>query len=209
MYLVTPPTLLKKYYGPNVIWEIPTLNKELFLTFDDGPHPEITPIVLGLLEKFNAKATFFCVGENVEKYPEVYQSILQQGHTVGNHTYNHFNGLKTKTETYISNIEKCAEYVSSNLFRPPYGVLKRSQIKEISTDYKIIMWNTLSADYDQNTSEEGCWENVKQNSKNGSIIVFHDSEKAKINMLFALTKTLEYFSELEFVFKKINFESTP
>lgn len=183
---------------------MPVEGNELYLTFDDGPHPEITPNVLELLQKFNAKATFFCVGANVEKYPHIYESILKAGHSIGNHTYNHFNGVKTKTEEYINNVKKCAQYVSSNMFRPPYGVLRRSQVKKLSNEYTIVMWNTLSGDYDQKTSEEGCWQNVKRNAKNGSIIVFHDSEKAQQNMFYALTKTLEYFSSLNFSFKSIH-----
>ena len=184
---------------------MPIIDKELYLTFDDGPHPEITNIVLDILQKYNAKATFFCVGENVEKHLDVYKKTIKLGHSVGNHTYNHFNGLKTKTKDYIKNTVKCTECVSSNLFRHPYGALKRSQIKKLSANYKIIMWDTLSGDYNKNTSQEECWQNVECNAKSGSIIVFHDSEKAKENMLFALTKTLEYFSKLGYSFSSINF----
>jgi peptidoglycan/xylan/chitin deacetylase (PgdA/CDA1 family) len=204
LYLVNPPFLLKKYYGEKVIWQMPSVGKELFLTFDDGPHPEITPAVLDLLKKIDAKATFFCVGENVEKYPEVYKEILRNGHSIGNHTFNHLNGIKTKTEEYIANIEQCSLSVYSKLFRPPYGMLKRSQVKQLSSNYTVVMWDTLSGDYDLKTSEEECWRNVRDHAKSGSIVVFHDSEKAKKNMFYALTKTLEYFSELGFSFSAIN-----
>lgn len=215
MYLVSPPSLLKKYYGPKVIWNIPSKDdNKLFLTFDDGPHPEVTPQVLAILKEYNAKATFFCVGENVLKYPKIYNDIMQNGHAVGNHTYNHLNGGKTKNEEYISNIKKCSECVSSQLFRPPYGVLTRSQINKLTNDYAIIMWDTLSGDYDKNTSPEKCFQNVVENAKSGSIVVFHDSLKAKTNMLFALSKTLKHFTDLGFYFMNITknyevFKHTP
>jgi peptidoglycan/xylan/chitin deacetylase (PgdA/CDA1 family) len=183
---------------------MPDSGKQLFLTFDDGPHPEITIHVLDLLNQYNAKATFFCVGENVKKFPLVYEMLLKAGHAVGNHTSNHLNGLKTKTEDYIASVEECRKQIDSKLFRPPYGRIKRSQLKYLSQHYSIVMWNTLSGDFDQNTSEEDCWANVKNHAKSGSIIVFHDSEKAQKNMVFALRKTLEHFSNLGYSFCAIN-----
>ena len=200
---IKTPFVVKELF-PNFIWKINTTKKELYLTFDDGPTPEITNWVLKVLSDFNAKATFFCVGKNVEKHPDIFQHIIDQDHTIGNHTHNHIKGWNTKTEDYLTNIEKASGIIPSKLFRPPYGQIKPKQGKKlISMDYKVVMWNVLPFDWDNKVSEKTCLNNVISNTKNGSIIVFHDSIKASRNMQYCLPKVLEHFSEKGFVFKSI------
>jgi peptidoglycan/xylan/chitin deacetylase (PgdA/CDA1 family) len=194
------PTYLLKSVFPSLIWRKDPSLKKLYLTFDDGPVPEITPWVLDLLKEENIKATFFCVGDNVQKNPEMYQRILNEGHCVGNHTYNHMNGWDFPTKEYLQNIEQCAELVNSSLFRPPYGKLKPSQVSNLTSQYSIIMWDVLSGDYDKNTSPEKCLKNVKDHFRNGSIIVFHDSQKAKENLMFALPQFIKHAKKEGFEF---------
>ena len=186
----------------------------LFLTFDDGPIPDVTPQILSILKKFNVKATFFCIGENVKKYPEIFRQILEDGHAIGNHTYNHLNGWKTSADDYLQNVLKCDEILKSeirnpkseivNLFRPPYGRIKLSQIKKLRKNFRVIMWDVLSEDYNKEISGEQCFQNVASSASNGSIIVFHDSEKARERVLYALPKVIEHFSQMNFSFKAIS-----
>ena len=204
-YFVKSPFWLKRIYS-DLFWEIPTQEKKLFLTFDDGPHPIITMQVLDLLKAYNAKATFFCIGNNVVKHPEVYKRIIDEGHAVGNHTYNHLNGWKTADELYLNDINKAMEYIDSNLFRPPYGRISRFQIQQLlkpKYQMKMIMWSVLSGDFDPDISAEKCLNNVLLSTKAGSIIVFHDSEKAAEKMFYALPKVLAQFSKKGFAFEKI------
>lgn len=187
----------------NLIWSIKTTKKEVFLTFDDGPIPEVTPWVLETLKQYEAKATFFCVGDNVKKHPDVYRMIVDQGHKVGNHTMNHLNGWTNFNKTYFENIEKCNALIHSNLFRPPYGKIKPSQISHLKNDYRIIMWDVLTKDYDASVTGEYCFEKVKKNCKPGSIIVFHDSIKAEKRLRKALPKSLEYLKQEGYTFSSI------
>jgi len=205
MFLASVPNLITKAF-PSLIWKIPEEEKVLYLTFDDGPVPEATPWVLETLKKYNAKATFFCVGDNVRKYPFLYEQIQKDGHSVGNHTFNHLNGWTTKPEEYVKNIEKAAELIDSNLFRPPRGLLKNSHYQLIKSKYKVIMWNVLSIDYEKKLSPKQCSRNVISHAKPGSIIVFHDSIKAWKNMHYALPKVLEHFSNLGYQFRAIKFK---
>jgi peptidoglycan/xylan/chitin deacetylase (PgdA/CDA1 family) len=205
------PFLLKKIF-PSVIRNITTQEKILFLTFDDGPIPEVTPSVLDLLKQYNAKATFFCIGENVQKHSDVYNRIILEGHSTGNHTFNHLNGWKTKTKDYLENISRCDLALNSKqqttnnkpLFRPPYGRITPSQYSILNTQYSIILWDVLSKDWEQNLSAEDCFQRVEKAAKPGSIIVFHDSLKAEKRMKPALEKTLDCFSEKGYVFKGLN-----
>lgn len=199
MYFVRPPYLLQKLY-PKAIWRMDTSQKKIYLTFDDGPVPGITSWVLDVLKQHNIKATFFCVGENVVKHPDVFQRITNEGHRIGNHTYHHLNGWNTHTFTYLKNIQKCAEVVNSNLFRPPYGRTKKSQLSTLKSQYSIIMWDVLSGDYSKTTSPEKCLSNVTEAVRNGSIIVFHDSYKAKKNIEYALPRFIEYAKTTGFEF---------
>lgn len=193
-------------------WRFQSSEKEIFLTFDDGPTPEITQFVLSELKKYNAKATFFCIGKNIKNYPEIFNEIISDGHSIGNHTQNHLNGWKTTTENYIANVLECHKTIrqfnklkiKQHLFRPPYGKIKKSQAKKIlSIGYKIIMWDVLSADFDTTISKERCLQNVLNNAEEGSIIVFHDSLKASTKVKYALPKVLKAFSDKGFVFKQI------
>ena len=183
-----------KWCYPSLFWEIKTKKKEVFLTFDDGPDPEVTPWVLDQLKAHKAKATFFCVGENVDKYPELYKRILKEGHAVGNHTYNHLNGWETDYFKYIANVKKCGHTFSSHFFRPPHGRIKRKQIRKLKSHYKIIMWTLLSGDFDPQISPNECAYNTVQYTDPGSIIVFHDSQKCKETLKGALPKILNHFS---------------
>jgi peptidoglycan/xylan/chitin deacetylase (PgdA/CDA1 family) len=200
LYIVRPTYLLRKVY-PSAIWRMPAGERKIYLTFDDGPVPLVTPGVLDVLKEENIKATFFCVGENVEKHPDIYQRILADGHATGNHTFNHLNGWKTHGNHYLRNVLKCAELVDSGLFRPPYGRAKKSQMAALAGHYKIIMWDVLSYDYDKNTSPEQCLKNANDHVRNGSVIVFHDSLKAQRNMEYALPRFIRYAKEKGFEFE--------
>lgn len=196
--------LLKRIY-PKRIWSISTNEKVLYLTFDDGPIPVVTPWVLETLNQYQAKATFFCIGENVEKNREVFNKVIAEGHRVGNHTYNHINGYKTSTEAYLKNVSAFEKLgVSTNLFRPPYGKCKASQAKPLQQKgYNIVMWDVISEDYDKNISEEQCYQTVISQAKKGSIVIFHDSLKAEKNLRYTLPKVLKYFSEKGYVFNAL------
>ena len=194
MYLAYSPFWLRCLYR-KLTWHKSRKEKYIYLTFDDGPIPVVTPWVLNILKKFNIKATFFCIGENVSKHPEIYQRILADGHSVGNHTYNHLKGWETTDEEYLNNIEKCAEVVHSQLFRPPYGRAKTSQYSILNTQYSIIMWDVLSGDFDSDLSPEACLKNVLKYTRKGSIIVFHDSLKAFERLEYALPLSLEWLQK--------------
>lgn len=206
-YWIKTNRLIKRIFS-TYIWEIPAVDKKVYLTFDDGPTPEITAWVLEQLKGYNAKATFFCIGDNIRKYPEIFDAVIQSGHAVGNHTYNHYNGWKTDVGLYLENTERCESVMlknptygnqSSKLFRPPYGKIKRSHAKPLmALGYKIIMWDVLSADFDSSVSPEQCLDNVIKNIEPGTIIVFHDSVKSFRNLQYALPKTLQFLKENQY-----------
>ncbi|HTQ29428.1 MAG TPA: polysaccharide deacetylase family protein [Puia sp.] len=203
-YFVKTPWLLKKLY-PGCVWNFPRGEKKIYLSFDDGPHPEATPLILDQLKKFNAVATFFCIGKNVREQPLLYKRILDEGHRVGNHSHNHLNGWKTKNETYIDNIREAMKYIDSDLYRPPYGRITRFQASILQKSFrlKIIMWDVLSADFDKTISGEKCARNVTSNAGPGSIVIFHDSAKAYDRMSIALPKVLTHFQEKNYSFELI------
>lgn len=199
---VQVPQLLK-WCWKGVLWRENPKEKNIYLTFDDGPIPEATPKVLDILEAFDVKATFFCVGDNARKHPEVYKEILKKGHTIGNHTFNHLKGFSTPNSEYVENIKKASEYIESNLLRPPHGQITSKQIKLLSKEYKIVMWDFITFDYDKTFSPEGIMNIVKTKSRNGSIVVFHDSLKSEKNMLEALPKALQFWKEEGYELKKL------
>jgi peptidoglycan/xylan/chitin deacetylase (PgdA/CDA1 family) len=197
MYLVKTPFWLKLLY-PKLLWHANNANRCIYLTFDDGPIPIVTPFVLNILKKYNAKATFFCIGDNVRKYPDVFEQVKNDGHAVGNHTFNHLKGWKTDDKTYLDNFMLADELLDAKLFRPPYGRIKRSQVKllkEAKPGLQIIMWSVLSADFDVNASPEQCLNNVIKNTMPGDIVLFHDSLKAQGRMEYALPMAMEYWSK--------------
>jgi len=225
MYLIKSPLLLKWYY-PSLLWNKSRTEKVIYLTFDDGPIPNVTDFVLKTLKVFNAKATFFCIGDNIVKHPEVFERVKNDGHAIGNHTFNHLKGWKTDNETYLQNTLKCQELTQTNLFRPPYGRIWKSQIKSlksvvrspksiiqnqqsdlglktIDSGLNIVMWDVLSGDFDINLTPEKCYQNVIKHTENGSIIVFHDSLKAFDRLSYTLPKVLAYFTEKGFTFSTL------
>lgn len=207
-YFVKTPWWVKKLW-PNYVWGIETKQKILYLSFDDGPHPIATPFVLDQLNKYNAKATFFCIGKNVVSHPALYKRIQQEGHSIGNHTHQHLNGWKTKDEIYLADIAEASQWIGSGLFRPPYGRIRSSQALQLGKAMKkespkIIMWSVLSGDFDEKLSKEACLNHVISYAKPGSIIVFHDSEKAFSRLAYALPRLLENFTGKGYIFKRLD-----
>jgi peptidoglycan/xylan/chitin deacetylase (PgdA/CDA1 family) len=200
---VHPPALLRNLHTDR-LWRVATTEKKIYLTFDDGPIPDATHQVLDILKEHDALATFFCVGANIEKHPDVYQRILAEGHATGNHTWSHMNGWKSDSRKYYDDVERCAAVCDSKLFRPPYGRIKPSQSRYLrSLGYKLVMWDVLSCDFDPHLSETDCLTNVLRYTREGSVVVFHDSEKAKAKMLFALPLMLEHFRAKGFMFDRL------
>jgi len=214
-YWIKTHFLVKKIFS-GFVWDLPNKEKKVFLTFDDGPTPEITEWTLNQLKQYDAKATFFCIGENIQKHPEIFNKVIDEGHSIGNHTFNHLKGWETATDNYIENFKQCEAEISkqlqiltlksnpetsglnlkSKIFRPPYGKIKFAQSRILKKmGYKIIMWDVLSADFDTNISPEECLTNVIKNVRSGSIIIFHDSIKASKNLEYALPKTLAFLKE--------------
>lgn len=191
-----------KFTVPSALWKVKTRDKVLYLTFDDGPHHTITNWVLDELNKYNAKATFFCVGENVSKYPHVYRQILENGHTTGNHTYNHLNGFKTSAQTYFNNIKLAQQVIHSKLFRPPYGRIKPAMALQLKKELQIVMWSVLSRDYDANLNIGESIAALKK-SVPGDVLVFHDSEKAYKQLQQLLPVVLQHFTNLGYQFKAL------
>ena len=203
MYLVKTPAFIQNLF-PNFTWRIPTQEKVIYLTFDDGPIPEVTPWVMEQLAAYNAKATFFCVGDNVRKHPEIFRQLTDAGHSVGNHTYNHLNGWATDKLRYFHNIRHCANLVDSDLFRPPYGRLRPRQAQFLQRHYRIVMWDVLSGDFDPNISVEQCYDNIVTKAEAGSIVVLHDSLKAEKKLRVVLPKVLNYYQERGFRFEALS-----
>jgi len=195
-YWVKTPWWVKRFFSKELVWNMPQNGEPtVYITFDDGPHPKATPFALAELKRYNAKATFFCIGKNVSEHPDIYNNMLAAGHTPGNHTQNHLNGWFTETKTYLSNILQASKYVESSCFRPPYGKIKLSQVRVLHRKHpevKIYMWDVLSGDFDQTLTPEECAQNVLENIEPGSIVVFHDSEKAWERMSYALPLVLQH-----------------
>ena len=188
------PRFLRPLFG-KLTWRVKTDSKLIYLTFDDGPVPEVTPQVLDILDEYGWKATFFCVGDNVRKYPEVYQEVLRRGHRVGNHSFNHIRGYRYSVEDYVANVQKASAYIESHLFRPPHGRITFSQIKALKEDYDIVMWDVITFDYDKTKKPGQIMRTVRNYLRKGSIVVFHDSIKAKDNVLTVLPQALAYWKE--------------
>ena len=193
MYLIKTPWLLKKLY-PNFVWDAARNPRCIYLTFDDGPIPIVTPFVLNILKQYDAKATFFCIGDNVRKHPDIFDQVKNDGHAIGNHTFNHLKGWDTDDKIYLDNFLQADELLDTKLFRPPYGRMKKSQLKllqEARPGMQAIMWNILSADFDASITPEKCLDNVLRNTRGGDMVLFHDSLKAKERMEYALPRAME------------------
>lgn len=211
MYFVKTNWFLRRLYPSGCIWHFSRKEPVIYLSFDDGPHPEATAFVLDELRRYGARASFFCIGKNVDAHPELYRRMLDEGHTVGNHTQHHLNGWKTPDKDYINDVREAARRIESRLFRPPYGRITRFQARVLtarenvhqSTRFRIIMWDVLSGDFDYKNSGEQCASNVTRHAGNGSIVVFHDSEKALPRLRYALPETLKFFTEKGFKFEAI------
>ena len=202
MFIEQVPEFLRKLY-PKAIWRMSPGEKAVYLTFDDGPIPVITPWVVELLGRYDIKATFFMVGDNVRKHPQEYLQVVEAGHKTGNHTFNHLKGLFTDTDEYIGNVDLADTFIHSNLFRPPHGLLKHSQYNKLNKRYKFIMWDLVTRDYNSRLSGEEVLANVKKYTRNGSIITFHDSLRSESNLKYALPRALDWLLEQGYSFKTL------
>lgn len=211
-YWIKTHAVIKRWFS-NYVWDIPNNNKNVYLTFDDGPTPELTEWVLETLREHEIKATFFCIGNNIKQNPEIFKQVVAGGHTIGNHTFNHLNGWKFNNEEYFANAiasEQCIreylpEFRENKLFRPPYGKIRASQARKLRSEgYRIIMWDVLSADFDKAITPEKCLKNVVHNTQEGTIIIFHDSVKAYANLKYALPRTIDLLKSKGFNFSAID-----
>jgi peptidoglycan/xylan/chitin deacetylase (PgdA/CDA1 family) len=196
MIFVKTPLIVTRVFFPNMIWHLTRhlRDKSIHLTFDDGPTPDVTHWVLDKLKEYKATATFFCLGRNVEKYPEIYNRIVGEGHSVGNHTYSHLRGLMVNGHEYVNDVRLAGNYITSDLFRPPYGRIRPGLVNWLKKDYRIMMWDVLSYDFSSKVTPLQCYSNVVNNVSSGSIVVFHDSQKARRNLEYALPGVLDAFS---------------
>ncbi len=208
MFLAKTPLFLPYLY-PSCIWKIPNPEKKVFLSFDDGPTPNVTDKTLSILKAEDVVATFFCVGEQIDKNPILFKKIEQDGHAIGNHTYDHVNGWKTKKNSYLNNIQKCQSLTKTNLFRPPYGKIRNSQLKKVKQDYKVIMWDVAGGDFVPHFSAEDVLKNVVRNTESGSIIVLHDNIKFGEKMLSALPEIIKQLKEKGFLFCALSNDRAP
>ena len=200
MFIEQVPGFVRNLF-PKALWRMNPDEKAVYLTFDDGPIPVVTPWVVDLLGHYGIKATFFMVGDNVRKHPQEYKQVVDAGHRVGNHTFNHLKGLFTDTREYVENVEKADALIHSNLFRPPHGMLRRSQYKELSKRYQFVMWDLVTRDYSKRMNGEEVLANVKKYVRNGSIITFHDSLRSEENLKYALPRAIEWLQEQGYEFK--------
>lgn len=201
-YPVKSPFWLHWLY-PRLLWHHSRDIPHLFLTFDDGPIPDVTPEILNILKGYDIQATFFCVGDNIRKHPDIFQRISDEGHRIGNHTHNHLKGWKTSFEEYLENVEACNQLTQTDLFRPPYGRGTKKQYRELEKQYRIVMWDVMSGDFDPGISPDQCLKNVLNHTENGSIIVFHDNIKARERVLYALPRAIEHWLEQGYNFKTL------
>ncbi|KAA6302631.1 MAG: Peptidoglycan-N-acetylglucosamine deacetylase [Candidatus Ordinivivax streblomastigis] len=201
--LIERPPLLYRAFFPKAHWRFNTHEKVVYLTFDDGPVPEVTPWVLDMLDKYHIKASFFCVADNVRKHPEVYRQVIERGHTVGNHTFHHLQGWKVRTKTYLKDVEEADQLIHSKWFRPPHGHIRLPQFFLLRKQYHIIMWDVITRDYSCLQVVKQVFNNVKKYTRNGSIIVFHDSLKAEKKMKTVLPMAIEWLLEQGYTFKPI------
>lgn len=190
----------------NLTWHFAGKENELFLTFDDGPNPELTPWILETLDEFDAKATFFCIGGKAEKYPDLIEQIIEKGHSIGNHGYLHMDGWVTQTERYVKNIQRAAQFINSDLFRPPYGRIRPRQAQRIKQEFNIIMWDVLPKDFDKSISKEDCLSRALTYAESGSIIVLHDNMKAEKKLRYVLPLILKHFTDEGYVFNPIEYK---
>jgi len=202
MFIEQPPWIYRVFF-PGTVWRIPAQEKNVYLTFDDGPIPEMTPWVLDILDTYQIKATFFFVGDNVQKYPELYRMALERGHRVGNHTFNHIQGVCSRSKIYLKNVAKAAGWIESDLFRPPHGHMRLPQMCFLKKQYRIVMWDVVTRDYSPHMTSQGVFNVIKKYTRNGSIIVFHDSLKAKGRIEEALPKSIEWLLAEGYQFKSL------
>lgn len=200
MFIEQPPSFFRQLY-PRACWRMNASERAVYLTFDDGPIPEVTPWVLNVLDKYKIKATFFMVGDNVRKHPDEYRMVVEHGHRIGNHTYNHLKGIEQSTKRYVANVDKADCHLSTNLFRPPHGLMRRSQYRTLSERYRIIMWDLVTRDYNPKLTGEQVLDKVKHYVRPGSIITFHDSLRAVDNLYYALPRAIEWLQSQDYEFK--------
>ena len=200
MFIEQPPSFFRQLY-PRACWRMNASERAIYLTFDDGPIPEVTPWVLNVLDKYKIKATFFMVGDNVRKHPDEYRMVVERGHRIGNHTYNHLKGIEQSTKRYVANVDKADYHLSTNLFRPPHGLMRRSQYRTLSERYLIIMWDLVTRDYNPKLTGEQVLDKVKHYVRPGSIITFHDSLRAVDNLYYALPRAIEWLQSQGYEFK--------
>ena len=200
MFIEQPPRFIRQLY-PRACWRMDASERSVYLTFDDGPIPEVTPWVLDMLDKYGIKATFFMVGDNVRKHPEEYKMVVERGHCIGNHTHNHLKGFEHHADSYVANVEEADGFVHSDLFRPPHGFMRMSQYRALSERYRIIMWDLVTRDYNPNLTGDEVLNKVKRYARNGSIITFHDSLRATHNLYYALPRAIEWLLAEGYEFK--------